>query len=142
MSIAMHNRDIPLTRLRLNPHTAFSRRYRQSNVSTRISKITKKRENGEKLTSQSHILRNNLQVLRPTQLRTQGTASLHNLLAQLLIPLFAPVVVLAAATENHAAAQRAGKDVCGCWIEAVGRAEVPVDARVLAHIHSKTHIYT
>lgn len=51
----------------------------------------------EELTSQPHILRQNLHLLRLPQLRTQLTAPPQNILTKLLIPLSAPIIVLARA---------------------------------------------
>jgi hypothetical protein len=82
------------------------------------------------LTSQSNILRNNLQVLRPPQLRRQRTTPLHNLLSKLFVPLVAPVIVVATATENDAAAKGARKYVCGGWVNAFGRTNVPMYHRI------------
>lgn len=78
-----------------------------------------------KLTSQPNIPRNNLQVLRPPQLRTKRTTPLHNLLPQFLIPLVAPIVVVPAAAQDDAALEWAREDVGRSWIDAFGGADVP-----------------
>jgi hypothetical protein len=78
------------------------------------------------LTSQPDILRNYLQILWPSQFRTQLATSLHDIPTELFIPLVTPVVVLATAAEDDAAAERAREDVGGCGVDALRGAHVPV----------------
>lgn len=103
-------------------NTIFAQRANAS----KASKEGKRRS--KKLTSQPHIPPNNLQILRPPQLRTKLTTPPHNILAEFFIPIRAPIAVLATPAENHAAAERPGEDVGSRRIDACGGAEVPVSS--------------
>jgi hypothetical protein len=97
-----------------------------STLYSQISALGPALHHGYKLTSQPNIPTNNLQILRPAQLRTQLTTSLHDILPKLFVPYITPIIFFSRSSEDYTAAQRSWEYVCGRWVDAFRAPDVPM----------------